>query len=250
MKFFVFNNKTPIISSMIRVITFFLLVSVSNLSLSESNFSTGIGHLIQEDYRVDNKISPFPLGMSTVPVISYRSEKLVINGPRVRYNVMKGLIGVTALLNTYGGRYKAHNLTERETSIHAGGSLRLAFLSLTYTSDISKVSNGNKWSIGLGNRFAFGPISFIPRIGQEFLNASINNYYFGINKNEVDFFDFYQSESARNNFAGMTLSYAYTAGQAIVVNYSFKEFDPVIYNSPTVKLRSFKTFAIIWSIRL
>lgn len=235
---------------MLKLVISLSILIQSSLCFSQGTFSTGIGHLIQEDYRVDNEINPFPLGINTVPIISYRSENLIINGPRVRYNLKKGLIGTTLLLNTYGDRYKSHELEQRETSVHAGVSLRFAFLSFNYTSDISNVSDGNSYSLVLAHRFMFDQLSLIPRIGQEFLNSSITNYYFEINQKEANYFEEYELKSARNNFAALTLAYKLTPSQSLLINYNFKQFDQAIFDSPTVKLKSYKTYGLFWSILL
>ena len=229
------------------IITLFLFLISSKL---EANLSTGIGYFDQEDFRVDNTINPLPFGTNIIPIISYRSERLVINGPMIRYNLAKGLFGAALHLNAYGYRYKAHELERRETSIHTGLSLRLAFLSFKYASDIYDKSNGNKFNFVIAHRFHFPPFTFIPRVGKEYLNEGISDYYFGVDKDEVGFFEEYQLDNTVNDIAGFTLIYSMSESQSLSYNYNYKKFDQVIFDSPTVRLKSFKSNALFWNFKI
>jgi outer membrane scaffolding protein for murein synthesis (MipA/OmpV family) len=233
---------------LVKTSTFFIFIFFSiSFNLYAGQLSTGIGHLIQEDFRVDNEVNPFPLGLEYVPIISYRTENLMIMGPRVRYSLLKGAIGAALHLEATGQRYESKEVELRESSIHSGASLRLFFLSLKHTSDISQTNHGNTSTVTLAHRFAFKDTLFIiPRISQRFTNGAFNTYYYGVKQSEVGTYGFYEVKNAKTDIFGVTVT-ARLGTHSLTINYSYRELDNVIFDSPTVKLQKFKNWAFFWS---
>jgi outer membrane scaffolding protein for murein synthesis (MipA/OmpV family) len=166
----------------------------------------------------------------------------------VTLNLYQGPIGFSLNLNTTGDRYKAHNLNKREVAIDSGVSLRILFLTIKYTSDISKVYEGNQYQISIGKPFTIGDsIRFIPRIVKEYQNTSFTNYYYGVIEEEIGVFKKYSLDNAANDIIGLTTILKLSEAMNFSINYSRKTFDEVIYKSPTIQLRRYNMTSIFWS---
>lgn len=223
---------------------FFLPIS------SYANFSTGIGYIEREIYREDNELNPLPLGLSTVPFIAYRGENLSVYGPNVEYRLLKGIIGASLHLQTVGDRFEAHEVKKRDTGVNAGVSLRLLFLSLRHTADIFHTYNGNVSTIDIGHREKFGKFIVMGQIGYEYLNQGFSNYYYGVREDEVGHFQAFELKETRNEFLRLSTIYQLGEGRALNMSYGFKRLDPVIFESPTVNKKSFKTWSIFYSVNI
>ena len=228
------------------LISFIYLFS-SNLK-SDDKFISGLGYIKPGEFRVDNEINPLPLGLSFVPMIAYRGERLSVFGPNINYALIKGAISLGLRLNTSGDPFKSHEINQSGTAINGGVSLRLLFLTLNYESDISNVYDGNLMKASIGWRFPlFDNLMFTPNFGKEFLNHSYVNHYFGVEKSEVGYFSFYETNSAVNDHYGFGLIFKLTEMNSLSLNYSFKKLDKVIYDSPTVSKKEYDTFSVFWS---
>ena len=218
---------------------------------SHAAFTTGLGYIHVEQYRTDNEINPLPLGLSVVPMIAYRSERLRIFGPNINYSLLRGAIGFDLKLNVSGDRYKAYEIEERSTSIDAGVSLRLLFLSLTYSSDIGRTYNGNSYSLGIAHRFMLGDsIMIIPRVAREYLNKSYTRYYYSVSLDETGEFPLYSLEEATNEIYTIIINLKLSERNSISLNYTHKVFDDDIYASPTIELKRFNRSAVFWNYQL
>ena len=230
---------------MLKIILFLILM-IPNAFAGE--VSTGVGYLDMEDYRVDNEINPLPLGLSTIPFIAYRSEYISVFGPNIIFHLLRGPISLEVNFQAAGDRYEGHEVEKRDTAINSGLQLRLYFLSLKYSSDIFHTYNGNTMEVTLGHRQPLGSKLFLAgNIGYEFLNNSFVNYYYGVKENEVGYFQSYEAGGARNEILNLNLTYAVDKGQSITIGYRFKKLDPVIYDSPTVAMKSYKQWNFFWS---
>lgn len=228
-----------------------LLIIILNTPVCAGTISTGIGYLNPEKYRVDNEINTLPFGLSVIPIISYKSENLNIIGPKIRYNLVRGAFGLALHLETKGDRYKSEEVEFKDSGVNLGVSVRLLLLSFKYGSDVYDRYNGNTLNITLAKPFKIGSHTvFIPRVGYEYLNSSYTNYYFGVSKDEVGTYSEYELGEARNKLAGVTAILKFTSGSNISFNYSHRELDNEIYKSPTVELKSYKSFGVFWSFPL
>ncbi len=231
--------------STIKILNFFLVFVCFN---AHANYIGGLGYIDREDYRVENEINPSPLGTNFLPMLAYRGERLSVFGPKINYALIKGAFGLGLTLSPSGDRYKARDLDQRDGAINAGVSLRLLFLSLSYSADITHVHKGQTAKASLGWRFALSKqLLFAPRISKEFLSKSFVNYYYGIAADEVGEFSFYEAQGAVNNVYGAALTYISNPKHSFTLNYSKKHFDRVIYESPTIDKKSYATTSFFWN---
>lgn len=214
-------------------------------------FSTGIGYLDQEDFRVNNEVNPFPLGLSAVPLISYRSDNLMINGPRVRYSLLRGPIGFALNLDAVGSRYQSEEVELRSTAINAGASARIFFLNFKHTADIGKTYNGNISIVSLAHRVQISEkVMMIPRLGYEFTNKAYNSYYYGVRSNEVGEYNEYEIDNARSQFIGVMTIIRLSESSSLSLNYGYKNLDQEIFQSPTVSLKGYRNWGVFFSFPL
>lgn len=230
--------------------TITLFTVFSNTALAD--WTTGLGYIQPQDYRKDNEINPLPFGLSFVPVLSYRGERLTFYGPFLRYALIKGAIALNLNFNVIGDNYEAYEVERRKTGWNAGASLRLYFLTLSYGSDISKTYNGNVFIASVGHRFSLlnDRLFVIPTISKQYVSKSFTNYYYGVSADEVGEFEEYSLENAVNDIYGLRMSYALNATESISLNFNYKVFDNEIYNSPTIALRQYNTLSIFYNYKL
>ena len=225
-----------------------LIALFSFEALAEGKFITGIGYIAPGRYRVDNEISPLPLGLSIFPMIAYRGERLRVLGPNISYDLIKGAFSLSAQLNAMGDRYQSHDLEKRDTAINTGLTARLLFLTISHGVDISRTYNGRVSNIGLGWPFQVtDTIRITPQISKEYLSADYVNYYFGIKEGESDYFKTYSARSAGNDIYALGFSYALSEDSSLALNYTYKKFDVVISDSPTISDSSYGTWSIFWN---
>lgn len=214
-------------------------------------FSTGIGYISPDEYREDNEINPLPFGLSTVPMISYQSERWRLIGPRLTYHALKGPIGININLGLEGDRYRAHELEQRNNAVVAGASLRLLFLIFRHDSDISKTFNGNINKITIAHRFMVTDNFFIiPRVTKEFVGHSFTDYYYGVDSDEVGEFEEYSPEDSENEIYGLTLTQILNEGSTLTLNITHKVFGDDIANSPTIRLDRYNIWSFFWSFQI
>ncbi len=229
-------------------IMFMVILGINN---SYAKFISGIGYIGPEEYRVDNEINPLPFGLSLIPMIAYRGQRLQVYGPNISYVLLRGPVSFSLNAKAFGDRYKARDLSQRDTAVNAGVSLRLLFLTLKYGADISKVYNGNTAEVGIGWRFKFGDSWLvIPGLAKEYLNESYVNYYFGIDADEVGEFSFYEAKTAVNDKLRLGVTYLIDSENSLSLNYSYRKFDKVVYESPTISKEGYATWSFFWSYSL
>ena len=227
-----------------------LLLFLFGIHNAQARFVGGIGYIQPGQYRVDNEINPLPLGISVVPMIFYRGERLSVLGPNVSYSLLKGPINFALRVGATGDRYKTESLKQRDAAINAGFSLRLLFLTLNYGSDISNVFDGNTMSVSIGWRFTLTEsLFFIPSIKKEFQNSSYVNYYYGVSRDEAGRFSAYKVNNAVNDIYGVGFTYILDPLQSLSLNYSYKVFDQVIFDSPTINEDSYGRFSLFWNYK-
>ena len=235
------------------IIIFAILYQITLIPLvnAEGYFSTGIGYISPDEYREDNEINPLPFGLSTVPMIAYRSERWRLIGPRLSYHLLKGPIGIDLNLGLEGDRYLAHELEQRDNSVAAGASLRLFFLICRHDSDISRTFNGNINKITLAHRFLVTDKLFIiPRITKEYVGRNFTDYYYGVDPDEVGEFEEYSPENSENEIYGLTLTQVLNEGSSLTLNITHKVFGEEIANSPTIRLDRYNIWSFFWSFRI
>lgn len=229
-----------------------LFISFSGQAMAEGFFFTGLGYIQPQNYRKDNEVNPLPFGLSVFPIIAYQSRSLRVYGPFVSYALLSGPIGFNINVRVAGDNYEAHNLEPRKTGVNAGASLRLLYLTLGYGSDVSGRYRGNMLSVSLGNRFVFGngKLALIPRVARQFVNKSFTNYYYGVSEDEVGEFSEYSLNEAANTIYALNANYNLNEREFLTLNSSYKIFDPVIADSPTVALSQYTTWSIFYNYKL
>lgn len=226
---------------------FYVLIATFSFTAS-AGFIGGIGYIEPGEYRVDNEINPLPLGISVVPMIAYRGERLSVLGPNISYALLKGPISFSLNINATGDRYKSKNLEQRDAAINGGFNLRLLFLSINYGSDISNVYHGNTINVNVGWRFKItDSLFFSPNVGKEFLNEGYVNYYYGVSENEAGDFDAYRTGNAVNDVYRVGLTLVVSQKNSFSINYSHKVFDDVIFDSPTINKKSYGSTSVFWN---
>ncbi len=215
------------------------------------DFSTGIGYIKPGDYRVDNEINPLPLGISLLPIIAYRGERLNVLGPNISYKLIKGAIAFDLRLNAAGDRYKAYEVKQKGGTLNTGFLLRIFFLSLQHGVDFFNVYQGQTSNIFLSKPFFLSKkLMIIPRIGKEYLSSQYTNFYYGVSSEETGFFKEYEMKSAANDFYNVSVNYILSKNQSLNLSYSYKRFDQVIAESPTISENGFSTLALFWNFGL
>jgi outer membrane scaffolding protein for murein synthesis (MipA/OmpV family) len=218
---------------------------------AQGTFFTGLGYIKPTEYRVDNEVNPLPLGSNFVPLFGYIGESLKIFGPNINYALVKGAFGLGLRFNTTGDKYRSHNLEQRNTAINGGVSVRLLFLTLSHGVDISNIYHGKVSNASIGWRFVLSEnLTLMTSIGKEHLSSGYVNHYYGINNDEADYFQAYEVNSATNDLIKFRGNLKLSEIHSVAVNYSYKKFDPVIFNSPTVSKRSYGTWSLFWSYML
>lgn len=232
----------------------FLLFVLFNTSFSlgiAGKFSLGIGYIELEEYRVDNEISPLPMGTNILPVITYQGENLRVLGPNITYSFLKGPIGLNLKLSASGDRYEGHEVKRRDGTMNGGLSFRLLYLVIDHGIDLFNVYNGQTTNIFLTKPFFFGEkLMVIPRIGKEYLSSSFTNYYYGVRSDEVGVFSEHSTKSAVNDLYSININYFITNRHSLIFGYNYKVFDRVISSSPTVNKASFSSARLFWSYSL
>lgn len=213
-----------------------------------AEFVGGLAYIQLDEYRVDNEINPLPLGLSLVPMIAYRGERLRVFGPNINYVLVEGLVSFSMVLSATGDRYKTISLEQRDGSINGGFNLRLFVLNIRYGSDLVNVYKGNTVDVNLGWRFKILESLFItPSFGKEFLNDSYVNYYYGIAEGETELFDPYRTKSAVNDIYRIGVTFIGSKKNSFTLNYSYKVFDDVINDSPTINKEYYGATSFFWS---
>jgi MipA family protein len=235
----------------IKLMIVILVFSLSLNLLAAGKLRVGLGYIQPGEYRVDNEINPLPLGMSFVPLIAYRGERLSVLGPNINYTLLKGPISLGVRLNAAGDRYKSHDLEERDSAINAGVVLRLFFLTLSHAADVSGVYNGEVDQLTVGWRFVLSDsFSLMPRIGKEFLSHEYINYYYGVRADESAYYPTYQTNNAVNDIYSARLIYKMSEDHSFSLSFKHRVFDKVIYDSPTINKKYFSRWSMFWSYTL
>ncbi|MDA9793241.1 MipA/OmpV family protein [Bacteriovoracaceae bacterium] len=239
--------QNKLIKSMIILFVFSLSLNIA----AAGEFRVGFGYIQPGEYRVDNEINPLPLGMSFVPLIAYRGERLSVLGPNINYSLLKGPISFGIRLNAAGDRYKSHDLEERDSAINAGVVLRFYFLTLSHAADVSGLYNGEVEQLTVGWRLMLSDsLSFMPSIGKEFLSLEYTNYYYGVKEGESAYYPAYQTNNSVNDIYSARLIYKMSEDHSFSLSFKHRAFDKVIYDSPTINKQKFSRWAMFWSYKL
>lgn len=216
-----------------------------------AKFVGGIGYIQPGKYRVDNNVSPLPLGWNVVPMIGYFGERLQVVGPNITYKLIKDpLYNFFINLSAIGDRYESHNIGLRDTSLNANVGLRILFLTLKYGHDISGRYKGNTLEFIAAWRFILSEKLFImPRYRRLHLDSRYVNFYYGITQDEADGgpYTFYQSGNAINESVGLTTTYKLFEGQSIALSADYTFLHENIYKSPTTSRKSYLTASLFWN---
>ena len=217
---------------------------------AQAGFIGGIGYIRPDEYRFDNDINSLPFGWSIVPMIAYRGERLNVLGPNVSYLFVKRILSFGLRVNATGDRYKSEGVRKRDTAINGGAFVKLFFLTVNFGRDLSSKYNGHTASASIGWRFKLlENILFNPSVTQRFLSEKYVNYYYGVESSESGRFPVYQTTKAENIIVKLGLTYLLNENNSVATNYSYKFFDRVIYNSPTVSKKSYGTLSLFWNYK-
>lgn len=227
---------------------FILILLAISSEVFAGKFITGIGYLHPERYRRDNELNPLPFGLSFIPMLAYRGERLQVLGPRASYKVINGFFRVSANLNIGGDNYKANILKERETALHAGFSLGLPFLTFRYEKDVSGTHKGFLYRISLGHmQQVTSKFRVIARISHEYVSNKFARYYYSVSANEAGIFNQYDLGSEQNIIVSLNMSYAFNETHSVMFSWNHNRFGKDIANSPTIRLKNYNTFGLFWN---
>ena len=232
----------------LALFSFFILAS--SAFSQEKNFFTGVGYIQPQDYRKDNEVNPLPFGISLVPVIGYDSKKLRIYGPFISYALMTGAIGLNLNLRAAGDNYEAYDLNPRKVAVNGGASLRLYFLTLGYSSDLSNTYDGNIFTVSLGHRFVlFDRLMLMPSISRQYVNSGFTQYYYGVKADESAQIEEYSIDKAVNDIYSLNTVYVLSEIKSLALNFTHKKFDNEIAKSPTIALSSYNTVGFFYNYK-
>ncbi|MBD64644.1 MAG: hypothetical protein CME62_05530 [Halobacteriovoraceae bacterium] len=218
-------------------------------SVAYAKWITGVGYFDPGEYRVENEISPMPLGWNIVPMIGYVSPKMRVIGPRISYHIVGNkAVELRADINAIGDRYESHEVEMRDTAIDGGMSLRLMFLTFGYSADISNVYYGNNYSWGLSWRFILADNFFIiPSFTQKYFSSEYTNFYFGVKESEEGYFNAYEVDASKISTLRLTTTLKLNEKDSIAFTVSQREFEDEVYDSPTVAKKRYLSSSLFWN---
>jgi hypothetical protein len=231
----------------------FIIVFITLLQFcTHAKWITGVGVFEPGRYRVDNEISPLPFGWNVVPMIGYISPRLRVIGPTASLRVFGGgPYEARVNVNMTGDRYRAHEVAERDSGVDVGASVRLLFLTLKYGADVAGVYHGNSFSWGLSRRIVIDDkFIFIPSYTQRYVNSGYANYYYGVKESEVGYFQAYRPGESKITSIRLSSTWRLNETHSIALNINRREFADEIYNSPTVREKSYYSGSLFWNYTL
>jgi outer membrane protein len=182
-----------------------------------------------------------------LPIIGYRSEKLNVFGPFVSYEVQKFSdikIVIQAAPRFQGfddtDSYIFEGMADRKFSMDAGigvnykkNNWKISFSSMF---DVFSRSNGMELTSAIAHSFRVGPYVIEPRITLSYLDSNHVDYYYGVNKDEVnESRTEYIGKKALNTGIGLTIATPIFLGGYTQINLQRTWFASEITNSPLVE---------------
>lgn len=182
-----------------------------------------------------------------LPIIGYRGEKLNVFGPFASYEVkrfadVKVLVQAAPRFQGFDDTdsYIFEGMEERKFSMDAGIGLnyqknnwKISFSSMF---DVLNRSNGVELTSAIAHTFRFGPFVIEPRITFSYLDSNHVNYYYGVDKEEVNANrTIYTGKSAVNSGIGLSMSTPIFLGGYTQINLQRTWFASEITDSPLVE---------------
>ena len=182
-----------------------------------------------------------------LPIIGYRGEKLNVFGPFVSYKVSE--ISDFSFLVQVAPRFQGFDdsdstifegMKERKFSMDVGASINFKKndwkISISSMFDVLNRSNGTELVTAISHTFSFGPVFVEPRLTFSYLDSNHVDYYYGVNKDEVNAIrPEYSGKSARNTGFGLSLSTPIFFGGFTQLSIQRTWFSEGITDSPLVE---------------
>lgn len=234
------------------IVKFYLGLLILFFSLNlQAKFVTGVGYIQPADYRVDNDVSPLPLGWNVVPMIGYFGERLRIVGPKISYVLIKNpFFNFFTFAEVLGDRYKSQGIGLRDSAINMGVGVRIVFITIKYGHDITNRYKGHSYEISGGWRFFLSNDFFLtPSYKMKFYSDRYVNKYFGVSNDEAKNspYSSYIGDDSVNHIWGIGGTYKLDELQSFALNLNWTFLDVNIYSSPTVSKKSYPTYSLFWN---
>jgi len=188
---------------------------------------------------VDNQIT-------VIPIISYESENLRINGPKFGYKLTKYKGLNFSFIGQYRfDGYKASDgdifkgMATRENAFELGAALsyrsELGGLSLKLLADASNSHQGHELSLTYVTRYQFGSLKLTPYVNITCSSEKFVDYYYGVSADEVlDVRPYYSGKATINTQLGIRASKQFSTHHRFIVKASYIKFGDEITQSPLV----------------
>ncbi len=211
--------------------------------------SLGIASAFRTNIRVDQNLSNQSGDVSAqfFPGLGLKYGNFSLRGPGVNYKLWGGATEFNLFTRLGGDNYRTAYISERRNSFFAGGSLRILFLTLEYSNDITGKSHGAIGSMALGKRIPIND-TWITAIrgGYEFYSENYVDYYYGVAPEEAIDFTEYIGEQTFNPFVAWANFFKLSKKWSFNIFTTARLYSSEITNSPTVDTaEEFSLFTII-----
>jgi len=218
-----------------------ILTVVSGDSTAEAEWGVGLGGMaFQQGYiDVGNQIS-------AIPIISYKSKKLRINGSKFGYKLAKHKGADFSFIGQYRfDGYKASDgdifqgMVTRSNAFELGIALayrsKLGGLSLKLLTDASSNHQGHELSLTYAALYRLGSLKLTPYASLTGYSENFVDYYYGVGGDEaLDFRPSYSGQATINTLVGLKAKWHVGKQHHFILNASYMTFGHGIEQSPLV----------------
>lgn len=225
------------------IIFFFLIPSFSIAQQSQRQnkdleFSVGIASALRTNIRRDNNLSnqSGDIAAQFFPGLGFRFKGFSLRGPGLNYQAWSGATELNLFTRLGGDNYRTEFMSERRNSFFTGASLRIFFLTLEYSNDITGKSHGAIGGASLGKRFVVNKTwATAFRGGYEFYSENYVDYYYGVQPEETIDFEEYTGEDTYNPFVAWANFFSISKKWSFNVFTNLRKYSSEVADSPTVR---------------
>ena len=180
------------------------------------------------------------------PIIVYDNKWISVHGGTISLKLPSaGSVSFALSADYSNDGYEASDsdvlegMAEREDNFWVGASATwensIADLSVSWSTDVSGNSEGQKFAVSAERTFERGRFEFAPRLGAVWLDDNYVDYYYGVRVNEVTADrEFYAPEATVNLEAGFRTTYRLAQRHSLFLDLSVHSLGSEIQDSPIV----------------
>ncbi|MBV1911010.1 MAG: MipA/OmpV family protein [Kangiellaceae bacterium] len=221
------------------------VIMINNV-YAEDKWGIGLGAMSDKQgyIDVDSKVT-------VIPVISYESENLRINGPKFEYKLAKyKLANYGGIKMSFIGQYRFdgydeddgdifQGMEDREDAFELGLALNYRSnwggVSLRVLADASSKHEGYEASVAYAKPYFIEAFVVEPYVGLTHSSEDFVDYYYGVNSDEVlDFRPEYIGKSTTNGKLGVRGNWQASKHHSVIFNLSYTAFGNEIKDSPLI----------------